>query len=120
MRLIADICVMEINLASIYLERIDHRTNMARFYHVSVEIDLFGDILAFSPGGVVPFTSRMQPRIFISHGRRDEVLKFENTAMGIAPGLTAMGLDVTFQPFEGNHELRSQEMQAGLDWWLKD
>ena len=82
--------------------------------------DLFGDILAFSPGGVVPFTSRMQPRIFISHGRRDEVLKFENTAMGIAPGLTAMGLDVTFQPFEGNHELRSQEMQAGLDWWLKD
>lgn len=37
---------MEINLASIYLERIDHRTNMARFYHVSVEIDLFGDILA--------------------------------------------------------------------------
>ncbi|UIK09002.1 WGR domain-containing protein [Neorhizobium galegae] len=37
---------MDINLASIYLERIDQRKNMARFYHVSVEIDLFGDILA--------------------------------------------------------------------------
>jgi phospholipase/carboxylesterase len=81
--------------------------------------DLFGDILAFSPGGVVPFTTRAQPRIFISHGRRDEILKFENTAMGIAPGLTAMGLDVTFHPFEGSHELRNQEMQAGLDWWLE-
>ena len=37
---------MDINLATIYLERIDQRKNMARFYHVSVEIDLFGDILA--------------------------------------------------------------------------
>ncbi|MBD8665883.1 WGR domain-containing protein [Rhizobium sp. CFBP 8752] len=37
---------MDINLATIYLERIDQRRNMARFYQVSVEIDLFGDILA--------------------------------------------------------------------------
>ena len=36
---------MDINPATIYLERIDHRKNMARFYRLSVEIDLFGNII---------------------------------------------------------------------------
>jgi phospholipase/carboxylesterase len=81
--------------------------------------DLFTCIMALSPGGVVPFTAQGRPRVFISHGRKDSILDFDNTAKGIAPGFSAMGLDVTFVAFDGDHELREPEMRAGLDWFLR-
>nr|WP_325265956.1 WGR domain-containing protein [uncultured Rhizobium sp.] len=49
---------MDINLATIYLERIDQCKNMARFYQVSVEIDLFGDILAVRRWGRIGHDGR--------------------------------------------------------------
>ncbi|OYX50110.1 MAG: hypothetical protein B7Y90_05355 [Alphaproteobacteria bacterium 32-64-14] len=80
---------------------------------------LFSHIIAFSPGGIAPFSGRPKPRIFISHGRRDRVLAFDNTASGMVGGLKTAGADVTFTPFDGDHELRPQEMRAAMDWWLK-
>src|SRR3546814_610194 len=37
---------MDTDTPAIYLERIDGRRNMARFYQLSVEVDLFGDIVS--------------------------------------------------------------------------
>lgn len=79
---------------------------------------LFSHIIAFSPGGIAPFVGRPEPRIFISHGRKDRVLPFDHTASGMVGGLKAAGADVTFVPFEGDHELRQQEMRAAMTWWL--
>lgn len=81
---------------------------------------LFTHIAAFSPGGIAPFTGQPASHIFISHGRRDSVLAFDNTASGMVAGLKAAGADVTFVPFDGDHELRQQEMRAAMDWWLGD
>lgn len=79
---------------------------------------LFSHIIAFSPGGIAPFSGTPEPRIFISHGRKDSVLPFDHTASGMVAGLKAAGADVTFLPFEGDHELRQQEMHAAMKWWL--
>lgn len=79
---------------------------------------LFSHIIAFSPGGIAPFAGKPEARIFISHGRRDRVLAFDNTASGMVGGLKAAGADVTFAPFDGDHELRPQEMRAATAWWL--
>lgn len=79
---------------------------------------LFSHIVAFSPGGIAPFAGTPQPRIFISHGRKDRVLAYDNTESGMVAGLKAAGADVTFVPFDGDHELRQQEMRAAMRWWL--
>lgn len=80
---------------------------------------LFSHIIAFSPGGIAPFSEQPRSRIFISHGRKDGVLAFDNTAKGMVEGLKAVGADVTFLPFEGDHELRQQEMRAATEWFLQ-
>lgn len=79
---------------------------------------LFSHIIAFSPGGIAPFAGAPEPRIFISHGRKDRVLPFDHTASGMVAGLKAAGGDVTFVAFDGDHELRQQEMRAAMTWWL--
>lgn len=79
---------------------------------------LFSHIIAFSPGGIAPFAGKPGARIFMSHGRRDRVLAFDNTASGMVGGLKAAGGDVTFVSFDGDHELRPQEMRAAMAWWL--
>lgn len=79
---------------------------------------LFSHIIAFSPGGIAPFAGAPEPRIFISHGRKDRVLPFDHTSSGMVAGLKAAGGDVTFVAFDGDHELRQQEMRAAMTWWL--
>jgi phospholipase/carboxylesterase len=80
--------------------------------------ELFSHIMAFSPGGVAPFEDPARARIFISQGRQDPVLPFVNTADGIVPGFRSRGFDVTFEAFNGVHELRNEEIDKALDWFL--
>ena len=79
---------------------------------------LFSHIIAMSPGGVAPFGGRAETRVFVSHGRKDSILAYHNTAKGIVPGLRGLGLPVEFVSFDGDHELREAEMRAAFDWFL--
>ena len=66
--------------------------------------DLFGDVLAFSPGFVPPGAPRAgKPRIFVSHGDSDEVLPIGRTSRRIVPALRDEGYDVTYREFRGPH-----------------
>ena len=49
---------METEVSPIYLERVDPNRNMARFYCLSVEADLFGQILAIRRWGRIGRSSR--------------------------------------------------------------
>lgn len=64
--------------------------------------DLFGDILAFSPGFSRPLRIAGRPRVFIAHGVADNVLPVRQ-GQQIARHLAAAGYAVEFQPFEGAH-----------------
>jgi phospholipase/carboxylesterase len=64
---------------------------------------LFKDILAFSPGFMAPAGQSDLPRVFISHGIRDEVLPIDPCSRRIVPRLTRAGYDVEYQEFDGGH-----------------
>jgi phospholipase/carboxylesterase len=80
---------------------------------------LFTHIMGFSPGGVVPFTDAARARVFISHGRQDPMLSYDNSEEGIVPGFRASGFDVTFETFTGVHAFRDQEIDKAMAWFLR-
>jgi phospholipase/carboxylesterase len=65
--------------------------------------DLFTCILACSPGFIVPSTTRGRPRVFISHGTRDQILPIDATSRRIVPELQNAGYTVKYREFDGPH-----------------
>lgn len=79
--------------------------------------DLFSDILAFSPGFMVPGEPHGKPRVFISHGRQDNILPFSG-ARRIARTLKSRGYDVEFYAFKGGHWPVPQAIERGFGRFL--
>jgi len=50
-------------------------------------------------------------KVFMAHGRRDKVLPFD-IAEHLCSDLVAAGLEVTFVPFDGGHEIPAQVVEA--------
>lgn len=65
--------------------------------------DLFKTILAFSPGFTLATHIVDHPKVYISHGRNDQVLPYERCGAALARMLANAGLDVCFDPFDGGH-----------------
>jgi predicted esterase len=81
--------------------------------------DLFSHLVAYSPGfreTVAPIVGK--PRVFISHGTSDPVLPIATTRDEIVPGLRHAGYDVTFQEFDGGHQVPAAISEAALDWFV--
>jgi predicted esterase len=82
--------------------------------------DLFGAVMAFSPGFVPSGAQRAgRPRILISHGRKDQILPFENTSGQMVPLLKQAGYDVTFREFDGPHMVPPEIARGAMEWFLK-
>lgn len=79
--------------------------------------DLFSHVLAFSPGFVVDGTPHGTPRIFISHGRADDILPIDRCGRRIAAELRKHGYDVTLREFDGGHEIPTDIARAGMQWF---
>ncbi len=80
--------------------------------------DLFGAVLAFSPGFMVPEEPVGRPRVFVSHGRSDNVLPIDVCGRPIASGLQRAGYEVMFREFDGGHTLPPAVADEGVRWWL--
>lgn len=81
--------------------------------------DLYRDILAFSPGMVIPLPGRRgRQDVFLAHGRRDRILPFANAAERLVPALESQRHRVTFRPFDGDHELPEAVIREGVNAWL--
>jgi phospholipase/carboxylesterase len=76
--------------------------------------DLFGDVLAFSPGFAAPPGRTGAPRIWISHGTADRVLPVGRCGRRVARNLAAAGHDVTYEEFDGGHVVPPQLLAAVL------
>lgn len=81
--------------------------------------DLFGWILAFSPGGAVPGPLAGKPRVFISHGTQDPILPIDGTSRMLAPALRDAGYDVAYREFEGGHTVPPVVADEGFGWWVR-
>lgn len=81
--------------------------------------DLFSGIAAFSPG-FVHLSSEPQgtPRIFISHGTRDEILPVDRCGRRISRELKSAGYTVEYREFDGPHTVPWATCAAGLQWLL--
>jgi phospholipase/carboxylesterase len=80
--------------------------------------DVFGHVMAFSPGFMAPADQRGEPRIFISHGTKDQVLAIDRTSRRIAPQLARAGYDVQYYEFDGPHTVPPEIAQQALDWFI--
>jgi phospholipase/carboxylesterase len=78
--------------------------------------DLFGHILAFSPGVMNPIDARGKPRIFISHGTSDNVMPIDDTSRRFVPRLKGLGYDVTYREYDGRHAVPTEVVKEGFDW----
>jgi phospholipase/carboxylesterase len=79
--------------------------------------DLFKRIVAFSPGFITPTqVGTVKPRVFVSHGRQDPILSYENTETSIVPLLRSAGCTVEFHPYDGVHSVTADIARAGVDF----
>jgi phospholipase/carboxylesterase len=81
--------------------------------------DLFSHMVAFSPGFYAPgepITGR--PRVWVSHGTRDQILSYANTSGRLVPELRDAGYDVTFVSFDGDHGVPGEISESALSWFL--
>ena len=65
--------------------------------------DLFGRIVAFSPGFVLPLRQVGRPPVFVAHGRADAVLPIDATGRRVAAALRGAGYALDYREFEGGH-----------------
>lgn len=78
--------------------------------------DLFGGVLAFSPGFVPPAGRTGTPRVFVSHGTGDEVLPVDRTSRRIVARLEEDGYDVTYAEFDGEHAVPPAIVRRAVEW----
>ena len=79
--------------------------------------DLFPAIIAFSPGLVsLPGPPAGKPRIFVSHGRRDDILPVERCGRKIAQALKEAGYAVDYREFDGEHTVPEFIRRAAFDF----
>jgi predicted esterase len=79
---------------------------------------LFRAALAFSPGFAAPTTTGGHPRIFISHGTRDDVLPIERCGRALARKFRQTGYDVTYDEFEGGHVVPPTSVETAFGVFL--
>jgi phospholipase/carboxylesterase len=80
--------------------------------------DLVSHIIAYSPGFFVRYQPVGMPRIFVSHGTNDTILPVTASRDTIVPSLRDAGYDVTYQEFDGGHQIPAAIAAASLDWFL--
>lgn len=78
--------------------------------------DLFGHVIAYSPGYMAPIKIAGKPRIFISHGTRDQILPIEKCGRRLAAELKSRKYDVTYQEFDGPHTVPPDIAKQSFNW----
>jgi predicted esterase len=78
--------------------------------------DVFGHVMAFSPGVLTPVAATGHPRVFISHGTSDPVMPIDDTSRKFVPRLRALGYDVTYQEYDGGHGVPDTIVRSGFAW----
>jgi phospholipase/carboxylesterase len=81
--------------------------------------ELFTHVLAFSPGFMAPPRLEGRPRLFVSHGRFDRVLRVDVCGRRIATEAQRAGYEVEYVEFEGPHTVPREVARAGVEWFMK-
>ena len=91
-------------------------------YALSLGLDngtLFTHVMAFSPGFTANRRPQGRPRIFISHGRKDDILPIDVCSRRIVPALEDAGYGVTYKEFDGPHTVPQAIAQDAFKWFVR-
>jgi phospholipase/carboxylesterase len=80
--------------------------------------DLFSHLVAYSPGYWGTTERVGMPLVYISHGTEDQVLPVVLSRNTIVPSMEGAGYDVTYEEFQGGHEVPAAISESALDWFL--
>ena len=80
--------------------------------------DLFTHLIAYSPGFIASGPPVGKPKVFVSHGTADTILPVTLSRDSIVPTLRGADYDVTYEEFDGGHEIPSEIGDASLEWFL--
>ena len=80
--------------------------------------DLFGKVVAFSPGFQFARRRQGKPRFLITHGVADPVLPISRTSRRLVPSLRRDGYEVTYHEFEGGHVIPGPYRDEAVEWIL--
>jgi phospholipase/carboxylesterase len=80
--------------------------------------DLFSHLVAYSPGFITRIDPVGRPPVYVSHGTGDGILPVALSRDNIVPTLQNSGYDVTYEEFDGGHEVPAAISEAALDWFL--
>jgi phospholipase/carboxylesterase len=78
--------------------------------------DLFGRVVAFSPGFVPPGRRVGRPKVFVSHGVDDRVLPIDRCSRRIVPELRGKEYDVRYVEFPEGHTVPAAIAGQALGW----
>ena len=79
---------------------------------------LFSHIVAFSPGFAAPGPEEGEPKVYVSHGTRDQVLPIERCSRQLVPVLRQAGYEVMYREFDGPHTVPTAIVQEAMGWFL--
>lgn len=80
--------------------------------------DLFGHVLAFSPGFMVHPKPVGKPKIFVTHGTRDQILDIDRTSRVLVPRLKNEGYAVEYREFDGPHAVPRTLLRDAVTWMI--
>ena len=78
--------------------------------------DLFQRVVAFSPGFMLHVDPHAKPRVFISHGTRDQILPIDQCSRRIVPELQQARYDVQYREFDGPHTVPPEMAKEAIAW----
>jgi phospholipase/carboxylesterase len=81
--------------------------------------DLFGAVMALSPGGALAENAVGKPRVFIAHGTVDRVLPISRTSDAIVRELRSTGYRVTYRRFRGGHQVLPEVSREAVRWFTR-
>jgi phospholipase/carboxylesterase len=81
--------------------------------------DLFTHVIAHSPGFIISGGApHGKPRVFISHGRQDTILPFDQCGRRLAAQLERDGYRVRFDAFDGGHAATPAMRETAMSWFV--
>ena len=78
--------------------------------------DFFSHVVAFSPGFMVPAAQRGEPRLFVSHGTKDQILSIDACSRQIVRRVRDAGYEVMYREFDGGHTVPPAIVREAMVW----
>jgi predicted esterase len=78
--------------------------------------DLFGRVVAFSPGFMRVLVRTGKPELFVSHGTDDPILPVRDTSRRLVPQLERSGYAVRYREFTGGHTVPASIALEAATW----